>query len=216
MAYTGERREGKIAGLLLAAGASTRMGSTKQLLPVNGSTLLDVVLQQALQSDLDLVNLVLGHRATEIKKNLNTNLHHPKLKITQNDHYKEGIGSSIRVGLSDVEADYDHIMIILSDMPRLTAAHINLLLHRFLQTHFSLGALRINSRRTHPVVISREFYPLLRQLKGDVGARELFLRYPDRVLFVEAGRHYDYRDIDTLKDYLDLTMKTSKGPGEKN
>ena len=209
MSHTGERRGGKIAGLLLAAGASTRMGRTKQLLPVNGSTLLDVVLQQALQSDLDLVNLILGHHATEIRKKLNTNLQHPKLKITQNDHYKEGIGSSIRVGLSEVEANYDHVMIILSDMPRLTASLINLLIHRFLQTHFSLGALQINDRRTHPVIISREFYPLLGQLKGDVGARDLFIRYPDRVLFVETEGDYDDRDIDTLKDYLDLTMETT-------
>jgi molybdenum cofactor cytidylyltransferase len=210
MGHTGESRAGKIAGLLLAAGESTRMGSPKQLLPLSGSNLLDIVLQQALRSDLDLVNLILGHKATEIRNTLKTDLQHPKLKITQNEHYKEGIGSSIRIGLSEVEVDYDHVMIILSDMPRLTATLINLLIYRFLQSHLSLGALQINDRRTHPVIIGRKFYPELRRLRGDVGARDLFLRYPDQTLFVETGGEYDDRDIDTLKDYFDITNETSK------
>ena len=215
MGQTTESRAGKIAGLLLAAGESTRMGSPKQLLPVNGSNLLDIVLQQALRSDLDLVNLILGHKATEIRNTLKTDLQHPKLKISRNEHYKEGIGSSIRIGLSEVEADYDHVMIILSDMPRLTATLINLLIHRFFQSHLSLGALQINDRRTHPVIIGRKFYPELRRLRGDVGARDLFLRYPDQTLCVEMGGEYDDRDIDTLKDYQDFTREISKKSGEE-
>ena len=215
MGQTTESRAGKIAGLLLAAGESTRMGSPKQLLPVNGSNILDIVLQQALRSDLDLVNLILGHKATEIRNTLKTDLQHPKLKISRNEHYKEGIGSSIRIGLSEVEADYDHVMIILSDMPRLTATLINLLIHRFFQSHLSLGALQINDRRTHPVIIGRKFYPELRRLRGDVGARDLFLRYPDQTLCVEMGGEYDDRDIDTLKDYQDFTREISKKSGEE-
>ena len=215
MGQTTESRAGKIAGLLLAAGESTRMGSPKQLLPVNGSNLLDIVLQQALRSDLDLVNLILGHKATEIRNTLKTDLQHPKLKISRNEHYKEGIGSSIRIGLSEVEADYDHVMIILSDMPRLTATLINLLIHLFFQSHLSLGALQINDRRTHPVIIGRKFYPELRRLRGDVGARDLFLRYPDQTLCVEMGGEYDDRDIDTLKDYQDFTREISKKSGEE-
>jgi CTP:molybdopterin cytidylyltransferase MocA len=95
-------------------------------------------------------------------------------------------------------------------MPRLTATLINLLIYRFLQSHLSLGALQINDRRTHPVIIGRKFYPELRRLRGDVGARDLFLRYPDQTLFVETGGEYDDRDIDTLKDYFDITNETSK------
>lgn len=200
----------QVAGLILAAGASTRMGCPKQLLPVSGSGLLDIVLGEALRSDLDLVNLILGHRAPEIKKALITDLCHPKLKVTHNIHYRHGISASIRSGLSEVEVAYDHVMIILADMPRLTSKLINLLLQKYLESPLSLGALQIKGRRSHPVIIGRKFYPELGQLRGDLGARDLFLKYPDQVLLVETGKNYDDRDIDTMEDYLDLTKEAEK------
>ncbi len=200
----------KVAGLLLAAGASTRMGRPKQLMPVRGSRLLDTVLREALRSDLDLVNLVLGHQAQEIKKALKTNLRDSKLIITFNDQYREGISTSIRSGLLGVEGAYDHVMIILADMPRLTSKLINLLLHRYLESSFLLGALQTSTKRSHPVIIGRKFYAALRQLRGDVGARDLFLTHPDQILLVKPGADYDDRDIDTMDDYLDLIEETEK------
>jgi len=201
---------GKVAGLLLAAGASTRMGRPKQLMPVSGSRLLDIILGEALRSDLDIVNLVLGHQAQEIKKALKTDLRDSKLIITFNDQYRDGISTSIRSGLSGVEVAYDHVMIILADMPRLTSKLINLLLHRYLESSFSLGALQTSTKRSHPVILGRQFYPALRQLRGDVGARDLFLAYPNQVLLVETGADFDDRDIDTMDDYLDLIEETAK------
>jgi molybdenum cofactor cytidylyltransferase len=200
----------KVAGLLLAAGASTRMGRPKQLIPISGSGLLDIALGETLRSDLDLVNLVLGHQAHEIKKALKTDLRHPRLEITFNDQYRDGISTSIRSGLSEVEVAYDHVMIILADMPRLTSKLINLLLHRYLESSFSLGALQTSTKRSHPVIIGRKFYPALRQLRGDVGARDLFLAHPEQVLRVITGADYDDRDIDTMDDYLDLIEETAK------
>jgi molybdenum cofactor cytidylyltransferase len=190
------------------------MGRPKQLIPVRGSGLLDIVLGEALRSDLDLVNLVLGHQAQEIKKAIETDLHHTKLKVTFNNQYRDGISTSIRSGLSEVEGAYDHVMIILADMPRLTSKLINLLIHRYFESSFSLGALQTKTRRSHPVIIGRKFYPALRQLRGDVGARDLFLTYPDQVLLVETGADYDDRDIDTMDDYLDLIEETAKKSGD--
>ena len=204
---------GKVAGLLLAAGASTRMGRPKQLMPVSGSRLLDIILGEALRSDLDIVNLVLGHQAQEIKKALKTNLRDSKLILTFNDQYRDGISTSIRSGLSGVEDAYDHVMIILADMPRLTSKLINLLLHRYTESPFSLGALQTSTKRSHPVILGRQFYSALRQLRGDVGARDLFLAYPDQVLLVETGADYDDRDIDTMDDYLDLIEETTEKSG---
>ncbi len=194
----------KVAGLILAAGASTRMGRPKQLLPVGKVSLLDCVLGEALKSDLDIIILVLGHQAREIMEGLETDVHHPKLNIIENKNYKDGISSSIIAGLSEVEAKYDHCMVILADMPHITTNLINTLLHKYLASNFPVGAIKIRNKRSHPVIIGRGFYTELHQLKGDVGARDLFRQHVDQVCLVEPEEDYDDTDIDTPEDYVEF------------
>lgn len=206
------RKKEKVAGLVLAAGASTRMGQPKQLLRMGEETLLDHVLGETLGSDLDLTVLVLGHQAREIKQDLRTDLHHPKLKIIENKLYLDGISTSITTGLSEVEDVFDHVMIILADMPLINSSLINLLLHEYLASHLQLGAIKLLGRRSHPVVIGRQFYDELRQLKGDVGARDLFLKYAHQVCLVEPEQDYDDVDIDTIEEYLEFKESLDQGP----
>ena len=175
----------KVAGLLLAAGTSTRMGRPKQLLTTGGLSLLDRILAETFKSDLDLVVLVLGYRAREIIQGVTTDLRHPKLRLIQNNEYRDGISASIKAGLSGVEAEVDHAMIILADMPLITSSIINQLLQQYLPSGFPLGAIKTKRCRSHPVIISRRFYRELHQLRGDMGARELFLKYADQVFLVE-------------------------------
>ena len=97
----------KVAGLLLAAGASTRMGRQKQLLPLGDITLLDHTIQQALASDLAHILLVLGHEAKKITKGLSSDLQHPKLGVIENKDYRKGISTSIKAGFKTLENAYD-------------------------------------------------------------------------------------------------------------
>ena len=196
-----------LAGLVLAAGASTRMGVPKQLLSVDHSTLLDRVLEEALASDLERVVLVLGFRAKAIMKGLRTDLRHPKLKIIENKNHRRGISSSIIAGLAAVEQDWDGVMIILADMPLVTAELMNLLIHRCKKCRSPLAAVTSKGKRTHPVIIGRPFFPALHRLKGDEGARALFVEHADQVCLVEPDGEYDDRDIDTREDYLELKKK---------
>jgi molybdenum cofactor cytidylyltransferase len=203
-----------VAGILLAAGASTRMGAIKQLLPIEGGTLLGRVIGEALGSDLDKVILVLGYEANEIRKSLGNILAHPKLKVIENKRYEEGISTSIISGLSEVEKTCNHVMILLGDMPAITSALINLLLRRFLESRLPIGAISIKGERSHPVIFNRIFYPELKALRGDIGARALFAKYPYRICFVEPEQYFDDRDIDTPDDYLEfggtLSCQTTK------
>lgn len=194
----------KVAGLILAAGASTRMGRPKQLLPVGDRSFLDHILGETLDSKLDIVILVLGYRAQEIKKGLKTDLNHPRLKIVENRNYRDGISSSIITGLSEVEDKSDHLMVILADMPHITSDLIDRLLHQYLASRLPLGAIKIGNRRSHPVIFGRKLYHELRQLRGDKGARDLFLKYPDQVCMVEPRGDYKDMDIDTPEDYLEF------------
>ena len=207
------RGKEKVAGLVLAAGASTRMGQPKQLLRMGEETLLDHVLGETLDSDLDLTVLVLGHQAREIKQDLRTDLHHPKLKIIENRLYLDGISTSIITGLSEAEDVFDHVMIILADMPLINSSLINMLLHEYLASHLQLGAIKLIGRRSHPVIIGRPFYDELYRLKGDVGARDLFVKYADQVCLVEPEQDYDDVDIDTMEEYLEFKESLDQGPG---
>ena len=196
-----------IAGLVLAAGGSSRMGTPKQLLPIGRSTLLDRVLARALESDLERVVLVLGFRAEAIRKGLKSDLRHPKLKVIENRNYSQGISSSLIAGLSAVEEESEGVMIILGDMPHITANLINLLVRRYQQSRLSLAALASGGKRSHPVIIGRPFFSALHELQGDEGAKALFGEHADNVLLVEPVGEYDDSDIDTRDDYLALRRK---------
>lgn len=190
-----------IAGLLLAAGASRRMGRPKQLLRAGERSLLDHVLSSVMDSQLDPVILVLGHEAARIERELETTLHRPRLRIIRNGNYGSGISTSIIAGLSEVENDYDNVMIILADMPYITSQVIDRLIRRYLQSGLPLGAVTTGARRTPPVVINRKLYHELHQLRGDTGARDLFRKYPDQVCLMALDKGDEGADINTPEDY---------------
>lgn len=206
MGKTGQR----VAGLLLAAGASLRMGQPKQLLSIGRGTLLETALKEALNSDLDKVVLVLGHKAGEIRRALGKTLQAPKLKTLENRHYKRGISSSIIAGLSSIEAESDHVMILLADMPQIKSAHINLLLHHYLESGLSLGAIQAKGRRSHPVIFSRRLYHELHGLRGDEGARAIFKKYMGQVCLVKSDQSYNDFDIDTPEDFASYQKSQQK------
>ncbi len=190
-----------IAGIILAAGSSSRMGAPKQLLPVDGVPLLARVTRHALSSGLDHVIVVLGCRSTEIHRELTRYCSNEKLGIVENSRWEEGISSSIIAGLSAVEERFDHAMILLGDMPNVYPGVIDLLIERYLDSGACIGAVAGEGRRCHPVVFGREMFFHLRALRGDVGARVLFDAFPQLVCLVTPDAPYDPGDVDTPEDY---------------
>lgn len=160
-----------------------------------------MVLGQVLESELDVVLLILGHRAKEIRENLKTDLHHPKLRIIENRNYRAGISTSIISGLGAVEKTHDDIMVILADMPWITSTLINELIRQYLASGLPLGAVSIKGRRSHPVIINRRFYNDLSKLRGDMGARSLFTSHGEEVCLAVPAEDFDATDIDTPEDF---------------
>ena len=191
----------KVAGVLLAAGASNRMGTLKQLLPVAGVTLVERALTTALKSRLDRLVLVLGHRAPEIEAALGGVTRDPKLTVVHNRRYREGISSSLVAGIREIDHSHDHGMILLADMPFIDHDVINLLIEGYLEAELPMGAIKIGERAAHPVVFRRDLFVELKTLTGDVGARSLLKKYNDRVCLITPGAGYDGRDIDNREDY---------------
>jgi molybdenum cofactor cytidylyltransferase len=201
----------KAAGIILAAGTSTRMKGLKQLLPFGETSLLGHIIHQACRSELDRVMLVLGHDADEIQRRLAPALKDPAIRVVINADYMRGMSSSIQTGLAAIENHYDNMMILLADMPHVTTRLINLLLKQYSESGLPLGAVQIKNRRTHPVVLNRKMYPFLHKLRGDIGARHVFDRFKDRICRVSPEWEYKDMDIDTPEDYEALVEKI-RGP----
>jgi len=195
------RRGKKVAGVVLAAGASTRMGRIKQLLPIGDETLIERVLSQILKAELDSVVLVLGYGVQEILAVIPSLVIQPRLRIIENREYREGISSSIVAGIQAVESTCDHAMIFLADMPCIRSDLIDLLIRRHLDSGMPISAVQAEGRPAHPVIFSRQVFPELKRLKGDVGARSLFRKYSGSVCLIEPEWYYDSLDIDTPEDY---------------
>lgn len=200
----------RVAGLVLAAGASRRMGEPKQLLRMGDKSLLERILAEVLKSELDEVILVLGHRFREVREAVSRSLPNEKLRIVKNDRYREGMSTSIIAGLGAVEKDTRHVMIVLADMPNITALLINHLLKRYLASGKSLGAIQIQGRRSHPVILGRARFEALCKLEGDVGARGLFDSFRGDVCLVDAPQGFSDLDLDTPEDYRKALLKIQK------
>ena len=198
------------AGIILAAGESTRFGRPKQLLRLNDRCLIEWVLAAALHSKLSRIVLVLGYAHQEILQTLVEKLQHSKLSIEINSEFKKGQSHSLRAGLSKVKDDFSAVMFLLGDQPMLNAATINILLERFWTDDKDICVPIYRGKRKTPAIFSRQFYNQLMDIQGDTGARQLIDGNPDRVLAVEVDNPICFFDIDTEQDFENLKKQLEK------
>lgn len=179
--------------LVLAAGDSRRFGSPKQLLAVDGETLLHRVSRQA-QSVCPRVTVVLGARAPAMTQAIEDL---PVMRISNPD-WQSGMASSLRAGVLSLPATADAIMILLCDQPAVTAEHMQLLMETWQRQPVAIVAGAYNGIRGVPVVFPRDYFSQLVTLSGDKGAREL-LDAPDAMVIPVDLPAAAY-DIDTPAD----------------
>src|ERR1041384_940582 len=122
----------KIGIIVLAAGASSRMGSPKQLLPFRGQTLIRRAAEAALASSCDRVAVVIGSHASQMRRELED----LPVSVVENQNWQTGMSSSIRAGLDDLHVDdLDGALIMLCDQPFVTADILN----NLVATHHKTG-----------------------------------------------------------------------------
>ena len=193
------------AGIVLAAGMSTRLGQPKHLIEVGGKTLLARVVAAALESELSEVILVLGYEAGRVLAALGPLGCHERLRTVVNAKYEDGMSGSLQAGLLPVKEQYPAAMFLLGDQPLIDAAAINLLLRRFWSSGKDICVPVQGEKRGNPVCFSRRFYERLLRIQGDTGAREIIRRHPEDVLWVEIDRPSFFLDIDRAED-LELLL----------
>jgi molybdenum cofactor cytidylyltransferase len=183
--------------ILLAAGASRRMGQPKQLLPVHGQPLLRHMVVSLRDAPVAPFVVVLGAHALEIAPAL-TDL---PVEIVVNAGWAEGMGSSLRTGVAALERlapQLDGLIVALADQPGLTAAHLNALVDSHRQTGHGIVASNVSGRAMPPVFFSAAWFPRLRTLTGDEGARTLLQAHATDIALVPF---VNGTDLDTPQDY---------------
>jgi molybdenum cofactor cytidylyltransferase len=158
-----------IAALVLAAGGSSRMGGPKQLIELDGKTLLRRAVETAIASQAGYVVVVLGHQWER------TALETEGLDATVvvNPEWQAGMSSSLRAGLQALPDDADAALITLCDQPLVTPENLRDLLALFAESGKPVAACRYAGALGVPAVFARTLFPELMDLSGDVGARKI-------------------------------------------
>jgi len=197
-------QKSSIAGIILAAGASTRFGRPKQLLLLEGKYMIEWVLDAALGSRLDRIVLVLGDSHKKVLQALDQKLQHPKLTIEINPEFHRGQSRSLRAGLTKVKDGFAAVMFLLGDQPMINSAIINLLLETYQAVGKDICVPTYRGKRKNPTIFGHRLYSQLMEIRGDKGARELIDDNPNRVLTVEIEDPLCFFDVDTPGDFKQL------------
>ena len=187
--------------VVLAAGASTRFGSPKQLVRVAGRPLLHSALARAADVAGSAVSVVLGAHAAELTPLLT----HSQALIVINRDWREGIASSIRAGVSRLPPSCNAVLLMLADQAAVTAEDLKRLVSAWRRQPDYIVAARYGMTTGVPAVFPRSVFSDLTALRGDTGARALLQRNPDRVVRVPMASAAI--DIDTPEDLLKIDSK---------
>lgn len=186
-----------IAGLILAAGMSRRLGRPKQLLLIDGKPLLAHVVERALGSRLDAVTVVVGHEAEAVRAAISPY----DVAVCVNPHYAEGQSTSLVAGVNALPAHADAAVVMLADQPGIRVASIDALIEMRRATRAPIVMTTYGDTRGHPVLFGRETFEALREISGDKGARDVIRSYGDQVALVDDGRPAPPADVDTEEAY---------------
>ncbi len=186
-----------MAGIILAAGESRRMGEPKQLLPWGDGTIIEAVADAHLRSRLDSVCVVLGGNKDRISTILSDSL----LKIVENPKYQTGMAGSVKVGLRAIGKDFNAALVSLGDQPQVTTSLIDSLIERYEESGAPVVMPRMGEKRGHPTLLDSALWPGILNLAPDEGLNVVVRRYADKAAFVDVDDPRLFLDMDTPEEY---------------
>ncbi len=190
----------RVAAVVLAAGSSSRMGENKLLLEIGGEPLVRRAVRAALAAGLDPVIAVLGHEAEGVAGAL-AGL--PCATVV-NPHYAEGVRASLQVGVARAAGEADALVVVLADMPYVTAAMLAALVARYRESGAPLVVSRYGEVEAPPMLYQRALYPELLAMAGEGCGKQVVRRHRAEAAAV-SWPEAALRDIDVAEDYAGVT-----------
>jgi molybdenum cofactor cytidylyltransferase len=190
-----------ITGIILAAGASKRMGSPKALLDFHGTTFIRTVIEAHRQAGLQNIIVVLGADRDAIIKEMKS----LDVTIVLNDNYESGQLSSIQKGVERAAADHATAVFVHPvDHPLIATGTVRSMLDSYRATPFPIVIPTFQEKRGHPVMFSSLLFHELLNAPPDVGARFVVWNHSAEILEIATDDPGILENIDTPESYENL------------
>ncbi len=185
--------------IILAAGASSRMGQPKQLLNIHGTSLLQKAINAFVDARIEPITCVLGYNHNHLREAVKDET----VDVVVNVDWQRGMGSSIKTGLRHLlqqRPNLDSVIIAVCDQPHLSGELIESLLQSYRETGKPISASFYAGMPGVPALFDRSFFEKLLSIADSVGAKKLIVENPSDVAVVpfQGGDV----DLDTMEDYL--------------
>lgn len=189
----------EVAAILLAAGRSERMGAFKPLLPFGHSTVIESCIEKLTLGGVGQILVVIGHRATEIERQLNT----VNVSCVRNPEPGSEMSVSIACGIRQLASSVQATLIALSDQPAIPATVVRSLIAQWKQGA-KVVKPEFEGRGGHPVLIDLAFRNELLSLDSQGGLKGFLAKHEPEVCRLAVDSPLIARDIDTWDDYITL------------
>jgi molybdenum cofactor cytidylyltransferase len=198
-----------MGAVVLAAGQSRRMGTSKLLLPLGDRPVIARIVDEVLDGPIDHAVVVVGGDGDRIRQALAGRA----VAFVTNPVAEAEMLNSVRCGLRALPLDWVAALIVLGDQPGLTAGLLSLLVKGFRQSRRGLVVPVHQGRRGHPLLVAKCYQDEVLHQHAETGLRGLLQAHPDDVLEVEAGSAEVLEDMDEPADYTRLAAKFTHGSG---
>jgi len=193
-----------IAGLILAAGESSRMGQDKALLTYHGHTFLESIIQTLRAAGLERLVVVLGYHAEEIQRALDLQA----VQVVINQNYRQGQTSSLQAGLRALTKDApEAVVLCLVDHPAVSAEVVKRLLDNFRASGAPVVIPTFQGQRGHPVLIAGALFEELLDCSPAEGANTVIRKYREATRYVEVEDRGILLDVDDPETYRCLESR---------
>ena len=184
--------------IILAGGASTRLGQPKQLLQYHGKSLLAHSVEEAINSNADAVVIVLGKYADLFREGVDKG----SVRVVTNQDWAEGMASSVRLGLDTLlnsKPYIDAVIFMVCDQPHISSIVLNELITTQQKTTMQIVTCNYGGSMGPPALFHKKYFRELAKLNGDVGAKNIIQQNMNDVATVSFPE--GKIDIDTQGDY---------------